>query len=61
MTVEELETRLHNLEQEVAAASDSVNRRCRTLEHRLDEIDKVVERALSDAEYAAIKVRDRKT
>ena len=61
MTVEELDTRLRNLEQELAAVSDSLNRRCRALEHRLDELDKIVDRALSDAEYAAVKVRDRKT
>lgn len=60
MTVEELDTRLRNLEQELAAVSDSLNHRCRALEHRLDELDKIVDRALSDAEYAAVKVRDRK-
>lgn len=57
MTLEELETRLYRLEQDLAATTESLEHRLRLMQQHIAELDKVVERALSDADWAAMKLK----
>ena len=57
MTLEELETRLYRLEQDLAATAESLEHRLRLMQQHIAELDKVVERALSDADWAAMKLK----
>ena len=57
MTLEELETRVYRLEQDFRATSESLEHRLRLLQQHIAELDKIVERALSDADWAAMKLK----